>query len=494
MALFTTSKEAKGILDNLRRGGIRPNLWVRAALCYSLSTPSNEGLADFDSEGSEFQETTFFGPDKDVYVALIRQRLGYSPKQEDMGKVIKRHVERGIRLLAGDYQRVNRRHDELVMLLLRQALPSRQVPQPPATGDRWGADQVSGKVEISIGPDIHSGHLVKYEMNVPGASPHVAIMGRNGTGKTRTGLGLLGQFATMRHHVPFLVFDYAKGDIAANAEFVRNTNCTVITLPEGRIPRQPLELLDNDEYSIQLAARRFRDSIDSVVHLGPIQLDRCLRLIVKLYEESGTGRPTLEELVRLTEEEYQDNGWKEDSLLACIREFSAFPLFAYDASADRVFTDSHVIDIHRLPEDLRKIAVFLLLDSMYSQIMALPDAPLDSDGNRAMRLVIAIDEAHHYLPCRQPTLQKMIREVRSKGVGIWLFSQSPDDFDQRSYNFIREMGLNIVFSCMVDKAGMLDSALGAKIDPRRLSHLPAGVALVRPGGSETPLEVQAWRP
>lgn len=155
---------------------------------------------------------------------------------------------------------------------------------------------------------------------------------------------------------------------------------------------------------------------------------------------------------------------------------------------------SHIIDIHGLPEDLRQLTVFLMLDSLYSEIMALPDAPLDSQGNRQLRLIIVIDEAHHYLPCKQPTLEKMVREVRSKGVAIWLLSQSPDDFDQPEYNLAREMGLSIVFSCVLEKPKMLEAVLGGKINPQRLSQLPAGVALTRVLTSDTPIEIQAWRP
>jgi DNA sulfur modification protein DndE len=158
------------------------------------------------------------------------------------------------------------------------------------------------------------------------------------------------------------------------------------------------------------------------------------------------------------------------------------------------FDAAHVVDVHRLPEDLRKLTVFLMLDRLYTDIMALPDAPLDTDGNRQMRLIIVIDEAHHYLPCKQPTLEKMVREVRSKGVGMWLLSQSPDDFDQPKYNFAREMGLSIVFSCVLEKPKMLEAVLGGRVDPKRLSQLGAGVALTRIPGSEAPMEIQAWEP
>jgi len=135
-----------------------------------------------------------------------------------------------------------------------------------------------------------------------------------------------------------------------------------------------------------------------------------------------------------------------------------------------------------------------MLDRLYAEIMALPDTPLDTEGNRQMRLIIVIDEAHHYLPCKQPTLEKMVREVRSKGVGLWLLSQSPDDFDQPRYNFAREMGLAIVFSCVLEKPKMLEALLGGKINPQRLSQLPAGVALTRIAGAETIVELRAWDP
>ncbi|MBI5745516.1 MAG: ATP-binding protein [Nitrospirae bacterium] len=81
-----------------------------------------------------------------------------------------------------------------------------------------------------------------------------------------------------------------------------------------------------------------------------------------------------------------------------------------------------------------------------------------------MRLIIAIDEAHNYLPCKQPTLEKLVREAASKGVSVILMSQSPDDFDQPKYNFAKEMGLTIVFACAVERPRMLEAVLGGNIE------------------------------
>ena len=55
-----------------------------------------------------------------------------------------------------------------------------------------------------------------------------------------------------------------------------------------------------------------------------------------------------------------------DSLPACLREFTDFPLFRpVTEGADHEFLDApHVIDIHGLLEGLRELAVFLMLDRL----------------------------------------------------------------------------------------------------------------------------------
>jgi len=499
MALLKTSKEARDILEELRRKtGIRPNMWARAALGYSLSLDAPPQAISYDSDGSEFQESTFFGDDAPVLLALLRQRLGRALGPDELGTIIKLHVERGLRLFKKEHERLNRRGDELLLRFAEEC--SSRSPAPPGYLETI-LPQITGVesflVKLQLGEDVKSGAVIAHTLNEPGSSPHVAIMGRNGTGKTRTALSFLSQIASSAPYaVPFLVFDYAKGDIAANSEFVQTTKAEVISLPGAPIPLAPLSLPCRDEHAVQLAARRFRDTVRSVVRLGAIQSQRCLQIIGEAYRTSEEGTPDLEDLTRLAEQRYADEGWTDDSLLACLREFAAFPLFrsAREGAEHDLFRTTHIIDIHRLPEDLRKLAAFLVLDRLYSEIMSLPDAPLDEHGNRQLRLVIVIDEAHHYLPCKQPTLENIVREVRSKGVGIMLLSQSPDDFDQGKYNFSHEMGLALVFSCVLEKPRMLEALLGTKIDPRRLSQLAAGVALTRPGGADAALEIQAWHP
>ena len=497
MALLKTSKKAREIMEGFRRKtGIRPNLWARAALGYSLSLESLPEKGSHDSEGTEFQESVFFGDDSFVLLALLRQRLGRQLKAGEAGSMIKRHVERGLRLFNKEYERLNRRGDELLLHLIRQC--SSEVKVSGNHLEKNLPPEVENcQVDLEIGKDIRSGKALFHRLNGPGSAPHIAIMGRNGTGKTRTAVSFLSQIASsVPYSIPFLVFDYAKGDIASNKAFVKKTGAVVVSLPGKTIPLAPLSLLSRDEHAVHLAARRFRDTIRSVVRLGPIQSERCLQFITEAYNSFTGSTPDLEDLTRLAEQKYEDEGWSDDSLLASLREFTAFPLFqsASQGAEHDFFQSSYIIDIHRLPEDLRKIAAFLVLDRLYSEIMLLPDAPLDIDGNRRLRFIIVIDEAHHYLPCRQPTLENIVREVRSKGVAVILLSQSPDDFDQGRYNFAREMGLAVVFSCVLEKPKMLEAVLGGKINPRRLSQLAVGVALTRVFDSDNPIEIQVWKP
>jgi DNA sulfur modification protein DndE len=503
MALFKTSKEAREMLEVFRKTGIRPNLWARAALGYSLSLEAVPELIHYDSEGTEFQEPVFYGEDTAVLRALLRQRLGRAIKDDEIGSLIKVHVERGIRHFSKEFERLNRRGDELLLYLLELCSAPTRVEQESSKKEQpKDFDVDSYKVDIALGSDVKTGKALTHRLNGPGSAPHVAIMGRNGTGKTRTGLSILSSIAASTPYpIPFLIFDYAKGDIAENQGFVRQTNASVITLPGTRIPLVPLSLPYHDEHAVLLAALRFRDTVRSVVHLGPIQSERCLKIIKDAYSihvamnyEGGT--PDLEDLTRKAEDMYSEEGWSDDSLIACFREFTNFPLFkrAADGVNHDFFNRSHIIDIHRLPEVLRKLSAFLVLDRLYSEIMILPDAPLDKDNNRQLRLIIVIDEAHHFLPCKQPTLENIVREVRSKGVAVMLLSQSPDDFDQGKYNFAHEMGLAVAFSCVLEKPKMLEAVLGGAINPRRLSQLSPGVALTRVSSVDEPVEVQAWKP
>ena len=59
------------------------------------------------------------------------------------------------------------------------------------------------------------------------------------------------------------------------------------------------------------------------------------------------------------------------------------------------------------------------------------------DGMKSMRYVLLIDEAHVIFKEKkyQDLLEKILREIRSKGVSVVMLSQGIEEFDQDSFDF-----------------------------------------------------------
>lgn len=495
MALFKTSEECEKLLITLRRRshGILANVWCRIGFGLSLSMNDLPNV-DYDSQGKEFSDDMFWGKHGQVLLALLRQR--HAPDvvdKENVGKLIKMHVERGVRLLDQQLTKVNQKTDELLTRLVKHAISN---ISDGDTSSNIIVDKDLGFV-LSLGKQVPGGSEIKSDLNQEGTSPHVAIMGRSGSGKTRMALRLLSDIKQKKENFPLLIFDYSKGDIAGNLDFVKKTKSIVIRADKpNSIPIAPLALEeDHDDVDIKNAARRFQDTILSVVHLGPKQKQRLLDIMEDIYRIYGCS-PTLEQLVDSIMTFYEQQGLPDDSLTSTLRNLADFPLFKQDNGIKDCpfWTENHIIDLHRLPEGTRKLAVFLILDALHYKMMRMEDSLIDAKGNRELRLIIVIDEAHNYLPCKQPTLEKMVREVRSKGISIWLLSQSPDDFDQKDYNFAREMGVVICFACHIDRKKMLETMIGGKIKTEELISLETGLAIARVSGIKDTVRIRCWKP
>jgi DNA sulfur modification protein DndE len=76
-------------------------------------------------------------------------------------------------------------------------------------------------------------------------------------------------------------------------------------------------------------------------------------------------------------------------------------------------------------------------------------------GHRAIRAVLAVDEARHLLASRHKALSDNIRLHRSKGLMVALASQSPDDYDGAGDDHLENIGLPI---CFQDERGQQSGA------------------------------------
>jgi DNA sulfur modification protein DndE len=91
----------------------------------------------------------------------------------------------------------------------------------------------------------------------------------------------------------------------------------------------------------------------------------------------------------------------------------------------------------------------------------MPDTEV-TDSARAMRTIIVINEAPRYLRDRKRRriLEKLIREIRSKGASVFLLSQSPDDYDQDEFDFTELVEFVLVPQSSAQASRFLPSALG----------------------------------
>jgi DNA sulfur modification protein DndE len=188
---------------------------------------------------------------------------------------------------------------------------------------------------------------------------------------------------------------------------------------------------------------------------------------------------------------YEENEQKEDTVTATFDDLCRFKLFEPELAPAAFFQRSWIVDLHEAVETAQRLVAFLLFDALDAWLKHLKDAPMDSEGNRGLRIVLAIDEARRVLGDSQPSLIEIIRMSRSKGGAVMLISQSPDDFAQEDEDFLANIGLLFSFRTNA-KPGSLQRVFGDRVD---LAGLPNGVCVTRlpDPGRRKPVRVQAWQ-
>ena len=89
-----------------------------------------------------------------------------------------------------------------------------------------------------------------------------------------------------------------------------------------------------------------------------------------------------------------------------------------------------------LSNSVRFTSLFLIINYIYNTFMNMENSPTNND-NKGLRYVLLIDEAHVIFKERkyQDILEKILREIRSKGVSVVLLSQGIEEFNQPNFDF-----------------------------------------------------------
>ena len=486
------------LVDTLKRvWDVRVNyVPIRVAIGRSLLSgdlPNPDDYPDDNKRAIDTQQILSAGEADyaPLFRALIVQRHGRPLDDDEFLRLLKAHVDHGFQLIKQDsaaFKNTDQWLDYLIELT-QSGLEQRTLEAPPAMET---VPAFSGVLTVTLGEDAKTGQPVRVEFNRR-TNNYLAVAGKPGSGKTQFVKDLLAQIRQQSEfRVNFIFFDYAKGDVANDEAFVAATRARVVRLPDESLPINPFSRVNvGSEMAVKMAAQEFSDTVRDVErNMGTVQGQFLYEAIRSAFGESRVNTPPFPDFYAVREEvdaAYRLANRKADTLTEVMRQFSDFQIFAR-ADADELWqtlSDKTVIvDLHELTV-LRELTVCLTLDAMYRELMAMPDTEV-TDGARAMRTIIVIDEAHHYLRDRKRRriLEKLIREIRSKGASVFLLSQSPDDYDQDDFDFTELLEFVLVLQSSAQASRFLQSALGVTAQRARslvaeMANLPSGEALVR---------------
>ena len=431
---------------------------ARLSIARSLAIPDSPPATGARSN-RDIRGDVLFGTNEhfSVWIALILEHAGdESIDKTKLVELVAAHWSRGIKLLDHDWRKLDKDTTKFVKRLVEVAeIPHRTMPaghaQPIATSTDSGGFS-SDQVTIPIGEiseEVATKEKIEWPLNGSGGSPHSAIMGGVGSGKTRTAVAMLRNIREQAPNVPLIAFDF-KGDLGGGEKTYKIDElfgADIISPPRKSVPLDVLSLSSTEEIDITNAAYSFREAFANLKgsRLGDRQRDAIAEAAKRALRAHQPCE--LQHVRDVLIEVYEEREMKEDGAISAMRELCAFPLFNPKLNLASFFERSWLIKLPQdVPSDSRKIVVNLMLNALDRHLNSLDDSNVNDGGARSLRVLCVVDEAHQILSSKLPSLSNLMRMSRSKGGAIMLISQSPDDFSGADDDFLNEMGLVAAFS------------------------------------------------
>jgi len=457
---FSTSEKAVEQTEELRRNlGLPTKAQVaRMAIGLSLGLSDGECLPSSPDKKDKtiIKGATLFGDGagRHLWQALLVADGSRRTEKFSAQELVARHWQRGVALLVQDWRDAEQEDEaaaeksgvygRFVGKLMRRAdLPETadkpNGDDPPSLPD--GKQLVAKAVRLHLGKEVDSEEDFVWTVNGVGYAPHIAIMGESGSGKTRVLLEMLRQFKEQAI-VPVLLLDLGKGELADQPELARELGANVLKVPDVTIP---LDMFNGSNVSPEAAGDvvlGFQDSITKVnPRIGDKQKDNFRRALIPFFQRNE--HITLEKIRDCLDRYYQENDLRPDSLSGLLNELTLRLLFTSEMAPADFFSRSWIITFAQARESTRNLAVYLLLDALNTYMKRLSEALRDAQGHRAIRMILAVDEARDLLGSRHKALSDNIRLHRSKGLVVALASQSPDDYDGAGDDYLENIGLPV---------------------------------------------------
>ena len=440
-----------------------------------------------------------FGEDIDLWISLfiLNDNLTNDNSYDDLKKVIESHWARGCQLLKNDFDSVKEDTDRLAAFLVEY------LPKLENVSEDIGGITKPGEIRLHVGSvskSIPSEDIIDFCINGQGIAPHIALMGKNGSGKTTTGIQMVKEIIN-KTGIPFILID-PKGDFINNGQpdqQIRNIgpNINFIEVGVDPIPLDFLPKSDTNSFSINLSTSVLRDSFSLTCNnSGEVQLNM---LSVAIENTIRTARErTISSIKDNYVRELEKYSRPQDSIFSRLNDLAKNNIFIPDMAPHEFFKYSWVLSFKKMPsEDLKKITLLMFLDTYKNYILSLDDSSV-AGGFRQFTSLLVIDEARRVLANKKyQSLVDLLRQGRSKGQVVMLLSQDPSDFDGHSEDFTSQLGTVISFACSQSDKGLkaLKGAFGRKLMSNQFSDttLKPGVAFCKLPNRD-PENIICWIP
>ena len=270
-----------------------------------------------------------------------------------------------------------------------------------------------------------------------------------------------------KYQTHFIYFDY-KGDVVDNERFLEVAKVHSFRLLQGgqSLLINPFVLPSYDEQTVNVSAREKSESFASInSKLGVVQkgaLTEAIRAAYAKRADTEAPYPDFHDVYQMVAAMDESDKKNDDSLIEMLRDLADFDLFWRHGSdippIDRLSSRTILIDVHAMPV-LKELVAYLVIERLYKEMSLLPDSPV-REGRHTIRTILVIDEAHNYLSQKNMFLQRIIREGRSKGIVVFFASQSPNDYQQKFFNFQELLEFAFIFQCEGVSSGSVQDILG----------------------------------
>lgn len=468
MISVKTSEANKEVVQKISsKFGIKmeENVVARLAITYSLSKKRQLSLDDArDSKGKEYKESTLFGDKAKFYIALICQNYSLYKSHSDIPRYVKLHLDDGLEQMNNFFENNSTYtvYDFLIEHVDKglEYLQNSETLFAPVVNrhlDLKDKGSYSSIIKAVVGKTLDTNQPIEVEFNnlAKYNSCHLAVAGGTGTGKTQFALSLIKQIiGQSKGEINYIYLDFkglGRDKVQGYEPFFKATKTNFVDAPHTPFPLNPLSFIDPiNETNRILGINKFVDIVSKYApSMGANQIQTLRQATKDVFEDKlttyrmvqGTGvgvDSLIADLMDIFEKVMELEGGEATSYTRVLQDLCFPKIFEKENGSKKNFIeDNYYLSLSGdLPDSVRFTAVFLVINYIYNTFMNMSDSDV-KDGVRSIRYMLVIDEAHTLFKQKKSheILEKILREIRSRGVMVVLLSQGIEEYNQSDFDF-----------------------------------------------------------